>query len=80
MAAMIRAVGEETSRNALNFGFGPSVATPDGVSYGILGTEVAMPFTLGQKHVHVGSHHRFWLIVVAIAAFIIAAFWAQPIG
>ena len=80
MAAMIRAVGEETSRNAVDSGFVPCVATPDGVSYGILGIEVTMPFTLDPRHVHVGSHHRFWLIVVAIAAFIIAAFWAQPIG
>ena len=39
-----------------------------------------MPFTLDPKHLHVGSHHRFWLILVAIAAFIIAAFWTQPIG
>lgn len=38
-----------------------------------------MPFALDPKHIHVGSHHRFWLVVVAIAAFIIAAFWAQPI-
>ena len=39
-----------------------------------------MPFALDPKHVRAGSHHRFWLVVVAVAAFMIAAFWAQPIG
>ena len=39
-----------------------------------------MPSVLDPKHLLAGSHHRFWLIIAAIAAFVIAAFWAQPIG
>ena len=39
-----------------------------------------MPFVLDPKHLYTGAHHRFWLLLVALAAFAIAAFWAQPIG
>ena len=28
-----------------------------------------------HKHFHAGAHHRFWLILVAIIAFLLAALW-----
>ncbi len=31
-----------------------------------------------QKHFHIGAH-RFWLIVSAVLAFLLAALWAQPV-
>jgi len=32
-----------------------------------------------RKHVAVGAHHRFWLIVGAMIAFLLAALWAAPV-
>jgi hypothetical protein len=32
-----------------------------------------------HKHLHVGAHHRVWLFVAALVAFLLAALWAQPV-
>ena len=32
------------------------------------------------RHFHLGAHRRFWLILAAVVAFLLAVFWAQPIG
>lgn len=39
-----------------------------------------MLHVLDPKHFHAGALHRLWLIVLALIAFAIAAFWAQPVG
>ena len=31
------------------------------------------------KRLDAGTHHRFWLIVTAVIAFLLAALWARPI-
>ncbi len=32
-----------------------------------------------HKHYHTGAHHRLWLILAAVIAFLFAALWTQPI-
>ena len=39
-----------------------------------------MAFVIHRKHLHIDSHHPFWLWLAAATAFILAAFWARPIG
>lgn len=41
---------------------------------------VEMAFAFHHKHLHLDSHHPFWLWMAAVAAFILAVFWARPIG
>lgn len=39
-----------------------------------------MAIAFDPKHLQIGSHHRFWLILAALLAFLLAALWTQPIG
>ena len=39
-----------------------------------------MSIAFNLRHLSVGAHHRLWLIVTAIAAFIMAALWTRPAG
>ncbi len=39
-----------------------------------------MAFAFHQKHLHFGMDHRFWLIVAAMIAFLLAALWTQPVN
>ena len=32
-----------------------------------------------HKLLHAGTHYRLWLILAALMAFLLAAFWAQPV-
>lgn len=39
-----------------------------------------MGLTFHRKHLHLDSHDPLWLWLAALAAFILAALWAKPIG
>jgi hypothetical protein len=32
-----------------------------------------------DRHFHAGAHHRFWLLLAAMMAFLMALLWAQPV-
>jgi len=32
------------------------------------------------RHLNIGVHSRFWLIVATLLAFLMAALWARPVG
>jgi len=38
-----------------------------------------MAIVFHPKHWQAGAHHRFWLILAALLAFVLAALWAQPV-
>ena len=38
-----------------------------------------MVTTFHRKHLALGTHHRLWLILSAVIAFLLAALWAQPV-
>lgn len=39
-----------------------------------------MSIAFHRRHFRVSTHRRFWLIVDAVIAFLLAALWAAPIG
>ena len=39
-----------------------------------------MVTVLDPRHLQLGAHRRFWLILAAIIAFLLAALWTQPVG
>lgn len=40
----------------------------------------AMPIAFYGRHFHTGAHRRFWLMLAAVIAFLLAVLWAKPIG
>jgi hypothetical protein len=38
-----------------------------------------MTIAFHRKHFHAGAHHRFWLIITALIAFLLAVLWTQPV-
>ena len=39
-----------------------------------------MALAFYERHFHIGAHRRFWLMAIGVAAFVLAALWAQPTG
>lgn len=39
-----------------------------------------MATVLDPRHFQPTAHHRLWLIIEGLIAFVLAALWAQPIG
>jgi hypothetical protein len=42
------------------------------------GAVMAVAFKL--RHFRAGAHHRLWLFIAALLAFLMAALWTQPAG
>jgi hypothetical protein len=38
-----------------------------------------MAVAFDRKHFQLGAHHRVWLIVAGVLAFLLAALWSQPV-
>ncbi len=32
-----------------------------------------------RKHFHLGAHHRLWLIISVLVAFVLVVLWTQPV-
>ncbi len=39
-----------------------------------------MAIVFHKKDIHIGAHHRLWLILATAIAFLMAVLWAQPVG
>lgn len=38
-----------------------------------------MAIAFHHKPLHLGAHRRFWLILAALLAFLLAVLWTQPV-
>ena len=38
-----------------------------------------MTVAFDRKHFQLAAHHRLWLIVAGVLAFLLAALWSQPV-
>ena len=38
-----------------------------------------MAIAFYRKHLHFGAHHRLWLILAALLAFLLVVLWTQPV-
>ena len=67
--------------SSVGAGATPAPASDPGtVSFSTRKGRVAMVTVLDPRHLQLGAHRRFWLIVAAIIAFLLAALWTQPVG
>lgn len=45
----------------------------------LLKGNAAMLAAIDPRRLRVGTHHRLWLVVSAVMAFLLAVLWAKPI-